>query len=95
MIAQQFIATGAYRNILVVGVEILSRFVDWTDRTTCVLFGDAAGAVIMQATDKPCGVLGFVLGSDGANGHHIIMPSGGSPARSAPTCWPKAAITCA
>lgn len=77
-IAYQFIETGAYRNILVVGVELLSRFVDWTDRSTCVLFGDAAGAVIVQATDKPCGLLGFVLGSDGTNGHHIIMPSGGS-----------------
>ena len=78
VIADQFIATGAYRNVLVVGVELLSRFVDWTDRATCVLFGDAAGAVVMQATDKPSGVLGFVLGSDGTNGQHIIMPSGGS-----------------
>jgi len=78
VIAEQFIATGAYRTILVVGVELLSRFVDWTDRSMCVLFGDAAGAVVVQATDRPCGVLGFVLGSDGAIGQHIIMPAGGS-----------------
>lgn len=76
--ADQFIRTGAYRNILVVGVELLSRFVNWQDRATSVLFGDAAGAVIVQATDRPCGVQGFVLGSDGSNYQHIIMPSGGS-----------------
>ncbi len=78
VVAQQFIASGAYRNILIVGVELLSRFLDWTDRSMCVLFGDAAGAVVMQADTQPCGVLGFVLGSDGANGQHIIMPAGGS-----------------
>lgn len=76
--ADQFIRTGAYRNILVVGVELLSRFVNWQDRSTSVLFGDAAGAVVVQATEKPCGVLGYVLGSDGSNYQHIIMPSGGS-----------------
>lgn len=78
VVAQQFIATGAYRSILIVGVELLSRFVDWTDRSMCVLFGDAAGAVVMQADTRECGVLGFLLGSDGSNGQHIIMPSGGS-----------------
>ena len=77
VVAQQFIATGAYRTILIVGVELLSRFVDWTDRSMCVLFGDAAGAVIMQADTRECGVLGFLLGSDGTHGEHIIMPSGG------------------
>ena len=76
--AEQFIATGAYRNILVIGVELLSRFVDWEDRTTSVLFGDAAGAVVVQATEKPCGVQGYLLGSDGSSYQHIIMPSGGS-----------------
>ena len=76
--AEQFIRTGAYRNILVVGVELLSRFVNWQDRSTSVLFGDAAGAVVIQATAKPCGVLGYALGSDGSNYQHIIMPSGGS-----------------
>jgi len=63
--AYQFIQTGAYRNILVVSVELLSRFVDWTDRSTCVRFGDAAGAVVVQATERSCGLRSFVLGSDG------------------------------
>ncbi|MFQ5617185.1 MAG: beta-ketoacyl-ACP synthase III [Anaerolineales bacterium] len=76
--AQQFIASGAYQTILVIGAELLSRFIDWSDRTTCVLFGDGAGAVIMQATDTPSGVLAHVLGSDGARGGHLILPAGGS-----------------
>jgi 3-oxoacyl-[acyl-carrier-protein] synthase-3 len=76
--AYQFIETGAYENILIVGVELLSRFVDWSDRSTCVLFGDAAGAVVVQATNEPCGLQGFVLGSDGSQGEAIIMPDGGS-----------------
>jgi 3-oxoacyl-[acyl-carrier-protein] synthase-3 len=63
---------------LVIGVEILSRFTNWEDRSTCVLFGDAAGAVVVQATDEPCGLLGFVLGSDGSQFEHIIMPAGGT-----------------
>jgi len=76
--AYQFIETGAYENILIVGVELLSRFLDWSDRSTCVLFGDAAGAVVVQATHEPCGLKGFVLGSDGSQGEAIIMPEGGS-----------------
>lgn len=76
--AYQFIHSGAYRNILVVGVELLSRFVDWTDRSMCVLFGDAAGAVVVQATDRPCGMRSFVLGSDGSQSEQIIMHGGGS-----------------
>jgi 3-oxoacyl-[acyl-carrier-protein] synthase-3 len=76
--AYQFIETGAYENILVVGVELLSRFVDWSDRSTCILFGDAAGAVVVQTSQQPCGLSGFVLGSDGSQGEAIIMPDGGS-----------------
>jgi len=64
--AYQFIATGAYENILVVGVEHISQFVDLDDRATAVLFGDGAGAVVVQATDEPCGLKGFQLGSDGS-----------------------------
>jgi 3-oxoacyl-[acyl-carrier-protein] synthase-3 len=77
-VADQFIRTGAYRTILVVGAELLSRFVNWQDRSTCVLFGDGAGAVVLQASEQPCGIHSFELGSDGSQGHHIIMPSGGS-----------------
>ena len=76
--AHQFIETGAYRSILIVGVELLSRFTNWADRSTCVLFGDAASAVVLQATDQPCGIRGFALGSDGSLGEHIILPAGGS-----------------
>ena len=76
--AYQFIETGAYRNILVVGVELLSRFVNWEERSVSVLFGDAAGAVVVQPSDEPCGLEGYVLGSDGTNGQAIIMPAGGS-----------------
>ena len=60
--AYQFIATAAYRTILVIGVELLSRHVNWQDRSTAVLFGDAAGAVVIQASDERCGLKGFALG---------------------------------
>jgi 3-oxoacyl-[acyl-carrier-protein] synthase-3 len=76
--AHQFIATGAYRNILVIGTEIISRFLNWQDRNTCVLFGDASGAVVLQASDEPSGVLSFVLGSDGSKAEALIMRGLGS-----------------
>ena len=76
--AYQFIATGAYQNILVVGVEIISRHLNWQDRSTAVLFGDAAGAVVIQTTDEPCGLKGFALGSDGSQYQQIIIPAGGT-----------------
>jgi 3-oxoacyl-[acyl-carrier-protein] synthase-3 len=76
--AYQFIATGAYKTILVVGVEIISRHLNWQDRATCVLFGDAAGAVVIQASDEACGLRSFVLGSDGSQAHQIIIPAGGT-----------------
>ncbi len=76
--AQQFIASGAYENVLVIGAELLSRFVDWTDRNTCVLFGDAAAAFVLQATEEPCGLLGFDMGSDGSGSEHIIAYAAGS-----------------
>ena len=75
--AQQFIATGACGTVLVVGAELISRWLNFEDRSTCVLFGDGAGAVILQATSKPSGVLGHVLGSDGSGAEHIIVPAGG------------------
>lgn len=76
--ADQFIATGAFRTILVVGAEIISKNLDMTDRTTCVLFGDGAGAVVLRATEAPCGVRAFELGSDGSGKDAIIVPSPGS-----------------
>jgi 3-oxoacyl-[acyl-carrier-protein] synthase-3 len=74
----QFILSGSYKRVLVIGSDVMSRIVDWKDRTTCVLFGDGAGAVILEATDQPGGLLSFVLGSDGAGAKHLIVPEGGS-----------------
>jgi 3-oxoacyl-[acyl-carrier-protein] synthase-3 len=74
--AQQFISTGVYRTILVIGAEVISRNVDWTDRNTCVLFGDGAGAVVIQACEEPTGIMSFELGSDGEGAEHLMMPLG-------------------
>jgi 3-oxoacyl-[acyl-carrier-protein] synthase-3 len=74
--AQGFISTGLHKNILVIGTETISRNVDWQDRETCVLFGDGAGAVIVQACDEPTGVLSFVLGSDGSGAPHLQINMG-------------------
>ena len=74
--AQQYIASGAYKTIVVIGAEIISTFLDWTDRNTCVLFGDGAGAVVMQASQDKTGVLAFELGSDGAGAEHLKMNLG-------------------
>jgi 3-oxoacyl-[acyl-carrier-protein] synthase-3 len=68
--AAQFIRTGTYRNILLIGADVLSPWVDWSDRRTCVLFGDGAGAIVIQAhwEDR---LLGFELRSDGSGHHHL------------------------
>ena len=76
--ASQFIQTGAYRTVLVVGAEVISKNLDMTDRTTCVLFGDGAGAVVLQATEEPCGVRAFELGSDGSQADALIAPCPGT-----------------
>jgi 3-oxoacyl-[acyl-carrier-protein] synthase III len=73
-----FIRSGMYRNVMVIGVEVLSRFINWQDRNTCVLFGDGAGAVLLQASDQPGGLLGSDLYSDGTGCEAIIVPAGGS-----------------
>ncbi|HYM52957.1 MAG TPA: beta-ketoacyl-ACP synthase III [Candidatus Dormibacteraeota bacterium] len=73
-----FVRGGMYRNVLVIGVEVLSRFLNWRDRNTCVLFGDGAGAVILSASEQPGGMLGFDLFSDGTGCEGIIVPAGGS-----------------
>ena len=73
-----FIRSGMYRNVLVIGVEVLSRFINWQDRGTCVLFGDGSGAVLLSASDQPGGLLGAELFSDGTGCEGIIVPGGGS-----------------
>ena len=65
--AYQFIETGAFERIMVIGAENITRFLDKGDRSTAILFGDAAGAVIIEATDEPSGLYGFMLGSDGSD----------------------------
>jgi 3-oxoacyl-[acyl-carrier-protein] synthase-3 len=77
-VASQMIAGGAYSNALVIGSETMSRLIDWSDRSTCVLFGDGAGAVVLQASEKPGGVLSFALHADGSGGDQLIVPAGGS-----------------
>jgi 3-oxoacyl-[acyl-carrier-protein] synthase-3 len=69
---------GKKATAVVIGSETLSRFVDWTDRSTCVLFGDGAGAVVLQANDSPGGVLSTFLGADGSGGDLLYVPAGGS-----------------
>jgi 3-oxoacyl-[acyl-carrier-protein] synthase-3 len=76
--ASQFIVSGAYRSVLVVGAEVFTRILDWQDRSTCVLFGDGAGAVVLQPTYAAGGLLSFVLGSDGAGACSLYVPAGGS-----------------
>ncbi|CAN5614311.1 ketoacyl-ACP synthase III [soil metagenome] len=82
--ATAYVRSGMYRNVLVVGVELLSRFLDYTDRNTCVLFGDGAGAVIVSASDKPGGLLGLDMYSDGSGKEGIIFPAGGSACPTTP-----------
>ncbi|MFH1655859.1 MAG: beta-ketoacyl-ACP synthase III [Candidatus Omnitrophota bacterium] len=77
VVAQQFIANGTYKNVLVVGVEVLSSITDWTDRNTCVLFGDGAGACVLSPV-KSGGIISTFLASDGNLGELLILPGGGS-----------------
>jgi len=76
-VAQQFIARGNCKNALVIGAETLSSVVDWKDRNTCVLFGDGAGAVVLQEA-KSGGILSTYLGSDGSGADLLMVPAGGS-----------------
>ncbi len=77
--AHAMVATGLAEHALVVGGDVLSKVVDWEDRSTCVLFGDGAGAVVLQKVSEG-GFLGFELGADGAGGPELYMPAGGSRA---------------
>lgn len=76
--ARGVILAGDAEYVLVVGAETLSRMVDWTDRNTCVLFGDGAGAVLVAASDVPGGILAVDLGSDGSGASTLTLPAGGS-----------------
>jgi 3-oxoacyl-[acyl-carrier-protein] synthase-3 len=74
------IAGGLHENVLVIGADTLTRLVDWTDRSTCVLFGDGAGAVVLQRSDSPTGLRSCILGSDGSGASALYVPAGGGRA---------------
>jgi len=77
-VAQHFIALGTSKTVLVVGVDIHSRFLNWEDRSTCILFGDGAGAFVLQASDTDNEVLATYLRADGKGGHLLHIPNTGA-----------------
>ena len=74
----QFIETGKYKKVVVVGVDKMTSILDYQDRTTCVIFGDGAGAVLLEPNEEGLGVLDFILRSDGSGRQFLIQPAGGS-----------------
>lgn len=77
-VGSQFIATGMYDCVLVIGADTLTKIVNWKDRSTCVLFGDGAGAAVLQPSSDDSGFLSFTLGIDGSGSDYLKMPAGGS-----------------
>src|SRR5579883_3044175 len=77
-VASGLIAGGLHERILVIGADTMSRLVDWSDRSTCILFGDGAGAVLLQRSESPTGLRAAVLGSDGSGLSSLYIPAGGS-----------------
>ena len=75
----QFIATGAHKKVMVIGADVMSSIIDYTDRATCIIFGDGAGAVILEpADDESLGLIDFIHEVDGSGGCSLYMPGGGS-----------------
>lgn len=77
-IACSFIESGMYKNILVIGADTLTKYVDWSDRTVSILFGDGAGAVVLTASSDESGILANWLKAEGQLGRYLVMPGGGS-----------------
>jgi 3-oxoacyl-[acyl-carrier-protein] synthase-3 len=77
-VAKQFIVSGRFRHVLLIGGELLSKYLDWEDRSTCVIFADGAGAVLMSEGQAPRGVLASSMHSDGSMAELICMPGGGT-----------------
>ena len=73
-VATQFVNGGVYNRALVIGVDTLTRYIDYTDRGTCILFGDGAGAVVIERSSEPRGLLSTELGADGAGHKHLYVP---------------------
>lgn len=78
VVGSQFVKTGLYNKVLVIGAEALSKILDWTDRNTCILFGDGAGAAVLEPVEQGYGILGVDLGADGGGGQFLNIPAGGS-----------------
>jgi 3-oxoacyl-[acyl-carrier-protein] synthase-3 len=78
--AQAYITAGLATHVVVIGAELLTRFLDYTDRSTCILFGDGAGAVVVSASDEPGGALGIEMTTDPQGAYMIWLPAGGSKA---------------
>jgi 3-oxoacyl-[acyl-carrier-protein] synthase-3 len=78
--AQAYINAGLAQHVVVIGAELLTRFLDYTDRSTCILFGDGAGAVVLSASDEPGGALGIELTTDPQGAYMIWLPAGGAKA---------------
>jgi len=76
--AQAYISSGLAKHVLVIGAELLTRFLDYTDRSTCILFGDGAGAVVLSASDQPGGGLGIEMTTEPAGAYMIWLPAGGA-----------------
>jgi 3-oxoacyl-[acyl-carrier-protein] synthase-3 len=76
--AQAYITSGMARHVLVIGAELLTRFLDYTDRNTCILFGDGAGAVVLSASDEPGGALGIEMTTEPQGAYMIWLPAGGA-----------------
>ncbi|MFN3851601.1 MAG: beta-ketoacyl-ACP synthase III [Spirosomataceae bacterium] len=77
-IGSQFIESGKYKKVIIIGADKMSSIIDYQDRTTCILFGDGAGAVMLEPTTEENGVMDFVLKSDGTGENHLYMKGGGS-----------------
>jgi 3-oxoacyl-[acyl-carrier-protein] synthase-3 len=77
-VGSQFLLAGTYQRALIIGADALSRVTNWNDRNTCVLFGDGAGAVVLEAAAAEEGLLGFYLGSEGSGAEVLCQPAGGS-----------------
>jgi 3-oxoacyl-[acyl-carrier-protein] synthase-3 len=82
--AQAYIQAGLAKHVLVIGAELLTRFLDYTDRSTCILFGDGAGAVVLSASDEPGGALGVEMTTEPRGAYMIWLPAGGSKAPPSP-----------
>jgi 3-oxoacyl-[acyl-carrier-protein] synthase-3 len=89
-VGHQFIGSGTFKTVLIIGVDIHSRFLNWEDRNTCILFGDGAGALIMQASPDENEILGTYLRADGTGGHLLCIPNSGTAYPHAGTTPPKA-----